>query len=405
MDHRLVANIENALGWTGPEDVGQDFVRGRLPDPELCGRLLTPQRLLDLVMRRSMPAHRLQCLVDGEFLHPRRYLMTAMARTGEMPMADMGRLGSLLKSGCTMVVDQLNAYDPTLEVACRALQWWAHELVQVNAFLTTGEAAGFRLHWDDHDVVIVQLAGEKSWEVRGLSRPVPMFRDGAPNLEPPDEIVWSGTLRAGEVMHIPRGYWHQATRQERGDGYSLHVTFGLTKRTGAHWLSWLADQSRQQDLFRQDIERWGMVEDRAAQHLGFTDAAVRLVTSSFVSDYLDRREHEQPPSRHVMTHGVFGQPSEVVCLTEFPPTVTLDEDDEAVTVTAPLGKEIQFKPAALPALRQLLSGRPVVIDKVSADSGVDASMLSEVLLAEGVCGEVTPELAHGYRGMLMPAGI
>jgi hypothetical protein len=42
------------------------------------------------------------------------------------------------------------------------MQWWARELGQVNAFLTTGEAAAFRLHWDDHDVVIVQVAGEKS---------------------------------------------------------------------------------------------------------------------------------------------------------------------------------------------------------------------------------------------------
>jgi hypothetical protein len=405
MEHRLITNIQRALGWTGPELLGQDFSRGRMPDPELCRRLLTPQKLLDLVMRRSMAPHRLQCLIDGEFLHPRRYLATSSARTGEVPMADMQRLGALLKSGCTLVVDQLNAYDPTLEVACRALQWWTHELVQVNAFLTTGDAAGFQLHWDDHDVLIVQVAGEKSWEVRELSRPVPMFRDGAPNLEPPEEIVWAGTLRAGEVMHIPRGYWHQATRQERGDGYSLHLTFGLTKRTGAHWLSWLADQARQQDLFRHDIERWGMAEDRAAQHMAFVEAAERLVSNSSVADYLDRREHEQPTARHVVTGGVFGAPSEVVCLSPFPPKVTVDDPDEIVTVSAPLGREIQFKATALPALRLLLSGRPVVIDKVSADTGLDASVLAEVLLAEGVCGEVTAELASGYRGMLMPAGL
>jgi hypothetical protein len=232
-----------------------------------------------------------------------------------------------------------------------------------------------------------------------------MYRDGAPNLEPPDEIVWTGTLRTGEVMHIPCGYWHQATRQERGDGYSLHVTFGLTKRTGAHWLSWLADQARQQDLFRHDIARWDMPEDRMAQHRVFVDAAERLVTNSSITDYLDRREHEQPTSRHVATHGVFGLPSEVVCLTEFPPSITLDDADETVTVSAPLGRKIQFKAAAAPALRLLLSGRPVVIDKVSADTSVDASVLAEVLLAEGVCGEVTAALADGCRRMLMPAGL
>lgn len=403
MEHRLVDNIEKALGWPGPEQLGRAFARGIMPDTEVCGRLLTPQRLLDLVMRRSLAPHRLQCLVDGEFLHPQRYLTTSTARRGQVSMANMLRIGQLLKSGCTLVVDEINTYDPAMEVACRALQWWAHELVQVNAYLTTGEAAGFQRHWDDHDVIIVQCAGEKSWEVRGLSRPAPMYRDGAPNLEPPDEVVWSGNLRAGDVMHIPRGYWHQATRQERGDGFSLHITFGLTKRTGTHWLTWLADQARQQELFRHDIAWWASAEDRDAQHLGFVDAAVRLVISSSITDYLDQREHHQPASRHVITGGVFGPPTEVVCLTAFPPAVR--RDDDTVIVGAPAGREIQFRVAAWPALRLLLSGRPVAIDKVSAGTGLDASVLADVLLAEGVCGEVTPELAAGYRGLLLPAGL
>lgn len=32
-------------------------------------------------------------------------------------------------------------------------------------------------------------------------------------------------------MHIPRGFWHQATRD---DGYSLHATFGIVKRVGVN---------------------------------------------------------------------------------------------------------------------------------------------------------------------------
>ena len=103
-----------------------------------------------------------------------------------------------------------------MEVACRSWQWWARERVQVNTYLTTQDTSGFTLHWDDHDVIIVQLAGEKSWDVRTPSRPVPIYRDAAPNSEPSNEHVWSGTLTAGDVMHIPRGYWHQASRTNQG---------------------------------------------------------------------------------------------------------------------------------------------------------------------------------------------
>ncbi len=110
-------------------------------------------------------------------------------------MANMQRLGDLLQTGSTMVLDQADVFDPTLEVACRALQWWSHEQVQVNTYPTTGSTDGFPLHYDDHEVVVVQLAGEKDWEVRGLSRVAPMYRDAAPNDTPPEEIVWEGTLR------------------------------------------------------------------------------------------------------------------------------------------------------------------------------------------------------------------
>ncbi|MGH3886005.1 MAG: JmjC domain-containing protein, partial [Pseudonocardiaceae bacterium] len=153
-------------------------------------------------------------------LHPDACLTQQVTRRGQtLPVANMDCLGQLLRSGCTVVLDALDSFDPTMEIACRALQWWSREVVQVNTYLTTNDAAGFSLHWDDHDVVIVQIAGEKSWEVRGTSRLVPMYRDAEPNREPSNEVVWSGTMRAGDVMHIPRGYWHQATRADLGAGY------------------------------------------------------------------------------------------------------------------------------------------------------------------------------------------
>lgn len=66
-----------------------------------------------------------------------------------------------------VVLDHVDSFDPTLEVAYRALSWWSGELTSANAYLAVGETNGFHLHWDDHEVIAVQLSGEKSWEVRG----------------------------------------------------------------------------------------------------------------------------------------------------------------------------------------------------------------------------------------------
>ena len=400
MDHLLVDGLEKALGWTGPAQLGKVFACGQLPDPALGARLLTPHRLLDLAMRRSLSPPQFRCLKDGGELHPREYIATTRTRRGQaIPMVDMDRLGRLIESGVTAVLDATDTFDPTMEVACRALQWWAGELVQVNTYLTTKDAAGFELHWDDHDVLVVQMAGEKSWEVRGASRPAPMFRDAAPNTEPSEEIVWAGTMTTGEVMHIPRGFWHQATRINRpgvdGSGFSLHVTFGFVQRTGVDWIAWLADRAREQELFRHDLDH----ADPGAQAAVLTEAVAELAATRPPGDFLTGRQREQRAPRHLSTFSTFGPPDQVVCIAEFPPEFDTAADGSVTVVAA--GRRIRFAVRALPALRLLLSGNPVSVVDVAAETGIDATRVAEMLLRENICAEVGPDLYSGYTGLLI----
>lgn len=401
MDHYLTQGIEKALGWNGSNGLGVAFARGTVPDPGLCARMLTPAKLLDVIMRRSVSPPQFRCFQNGNELHPDAYLTRLVTRRSQvLPVANMDRLSQLIRSGCSLVLDALDSFDPTMEIACRALQWWSHEVVQVNTYLTTNDAAGFSLHWDDHDVIIVQIGGEKSWEVRAASRPVPMCRDAERNTVPPDEIVWSGTMRSGDVMHIPRGYWHQATRTDRGTGYSLHVTFGFVKRTGVDWVSWVADRSREGEQFRRDLDRWATAVDRADQEAELVAGMSRLLAGYPISAYLEARELERQPPRHVATGGVFGTPTAVVCVTDFPPRV--QASGHAVNVLA-AGKKVTFAACAEPALRLLLTGHPVELAMVTATTGIDAAVIADALIKEGVCAEMTEALSSGYTGMI-PTG-
>ncbi|MGH3889532.1 MAG: JmjC domain-containing protein [Pseudonocardiaceae bacterium] len=400
MDQQLVQQIENALGWTGPQPLGTEFGFGRMPDPSLCDRLLNPRKLLGLILRRSLTHPQLRCLQHGKDLHPTAYLTaTTTGRGQRIEIADMRRLGYLLQEGATLVLDDVGPLDATLEVACRALSWWAGETTRVNTYLTTHDSSGWGLHWDSHDVLCVQLAGEKSWEVRGPSRPAPMERDVAPNLESSTELVWSGTMRAGDVMHIPRGWWHHATRTGKGRGFSLHATFGLTKRTGVDWLAWVADQARADELFRRDLDQHSAPHDQNAQHRELTAAAFRLVQTHCPADYLTTRKCERTSTRQVATFGVFGPPDAVTCVTDFPPQLQT-RDGKAVILAA--GKKITVPADALPALRPLLSGQPASIHEITTTTGIDTATLADALIAEGICAELTPDLAEGYADMLTP---
>lgn len=345
-------------------------------------------------MRRSLSRPQFRCFQKGDEVHPAVYYTDSVSPRGQsIPMVNMRSLGRLLDEGATLILDQANVFDPTMEVACRALQWWSHERVQVNAYLTTNDAAGFPLHWDDHDVVIVQLAGEKEWEVRGTSRPAPMYRDADPNSTPTDEIVWSGVMRTGDVMHIPRGHWHQATRTGSGSGKSLHVTFGVTKRTGASWLAWLGDWCREQEIFRHDLDRRDPVGGQA-----LLEAATRLIGERSPADYLAAYEQATTLPRHVPYLDILAPLDTVVCTTHFPPQI--HESGETVTVVVS-GKRLTLAAKAVPALRMLLSGQPVSLERAAALVGADVAEVAEILVKEELCATLTPELSSGYTGLVM----
>ena len=393
MEHRLVSGMEKALGWDGPGAVGTAFARGQLADPDLASRLMTPSRLLATVQRRHLSNPQLRCYADGGELHPSNYLSTVVNRRRQgVSQADMAALGRILSGGGTMVLDSVDTFDPTLETACRALGWWSGELASANAYLAVGDTDGFHLHWDDHDVIAVQLSGEKSWEVRGPSRTAPMYRDAERNLTPSEEILWAGKMVAGDVMHIPRGFWHTATRIGSGsDGHSLHVTFGLTKRTGVSWVNFLSDAARADPDFRTDLG--------SAEVVGQTDRLINRLTSlarEYDPDrYLADLRANTPPARHMPYVSAFGPLEQVAAVTEFEPVITSAADTVQVTAAA---KRLTFQRGAEPWLRALLSGHPVHLH----GGGQELTAFAELLIKEGLCAPLTDESSSGYTGLVTP---
>lgn len=388
---RFVHDLEQALAWEAAGELGQDFARGTLPDPELVTRLLTPHRLLDLLSWRSVDFPQIRVLQHGADVHTRAYLTARTSRRGQsVPIVDTEKLGVLLGEGAQIVVDALNHLDPALETVCRALQWWCGMTVQVNSYLTTGDAAGFDLHWDDHPTVIVQVAGSKRWEVRGSSRAAPLYRDTDPNTEPPDELVWSGVLRAGDVMSIPRGWWHSATRADHDDDrLSLHLTFGMAPHTGVDWIGWLADLARDDERFRHDL-------GPGTDHTELAATLAELAHAHSPADYLIHQKQTDARPRRSVSCGAFGPPDALVCTTPFPPDIV--ETSEDVTVIA-AGRRLRFAPATGKCVRLLLSGRPVNLADAAAVTGVDAHKLAAVLLEEGLCTEATPALYSAYTAL------
>ncbi len=164
-------------------------------------------------------------------------------------------------AGATLVVSQFHEMHPPLMRFCRGLEQVFLHAVQANIYLTPPGAQGFRVHYDTHDVLVLQVTGEKRWRLFP-DQPVPRPTRRTPW---PGNLSASGepatlTLRAGDTLYVPRGVMHDAAAQE-GSEPSLHITIGLMDPSFAAMLRLAVDLLEETDpALRETFPTWRLAE-------------------------------------------------------------------------------------------------------------------------------------------------
>lgn len=145
--------------------------------------------------------------------------------------ADVPRVLAEFEQGATIVLQCLHHSWLPLARYCRHLEALLGHPVQANAYYTPRGSQGLPVHHDTHEVLSLQVAGEKRWLVYEPVLELPLkdqrYRSA---LGAPGEPVLDVTLRAGDTLYLPRGWLHQALTS---DTDSLHITVGVNVRT---WL-------------------------------------------------------------------------------------------------------------------------------------------------------------------------
>jgi ribosomal protein L16 Arg81 hydroxylase len=157
------------------------------------------------------------------------------------------------QDGYTLIINQIQTRLPPIAELASSIERDIGHRSQVNMYCSWPEQQGFDLHHDDHEVFILQVEGKKKWVVSEDSYKYPLDKyngisvdTGNPKGPPYIETV----LRQGDVLYIPRGHWHYAVAC---DEPSLHLTVGVTCRTGVYWLKWLADELISDPEWRQNL--------------------------------------------------------------------------------------------------------------------------------------------------------
>jgi hypothetical protein len=143
-------------------------------------------------------------------------------------VADVPRVLEEFERGATVVLQGLHHLWLPLARYCRHLEAFLGHPAQANAYYTPAGSQGLPVHHDTHEVISLQVAGEKRWLVYEPVLELPLknqrYRSA---LGEPGEPVLDVTLQAGDTLYLPRGWLHQALTSGAD---SLHITVGVNVR-------------------------------------------------------------------------------------------------------------------------------------------------------------------------------
>jgi ribosomal protein L16 Arg81 hydroxylase len=167
-------------------------------------------------------------------------------------VADVGRVLAEFEAGATIVLQGLHHLWLPLARYCRHLEAFLGHPAQANAYYTPRGSQGLPVHHDTHEVISLQVAGEKRWLVYEPVLELPLkdqrYRSA---LGAPGEPVLDVTLKAGDTMYLPRGWLHQALTSGSD---SLHITVGVNVRRWIDEARSAIDELEDKLGFRQAID-------------------------------------------------------------------------------------------------------------------------------------------------------
>jgi hypothetical protein len=322
------------------------------------------------------PAFRL--VRDGSQLPVGAYTREVSWRPPFTSTADVPRVLSEWEAGATIVLQALHVNWHPLAVFCRLLEEALDRPVQANAYYTPRGAQGFAVHHDTHDVLILQVAGEKRWLLYEplLELPLKHQRYSAAlgeHGEATDEFV----LRAGGSLYLPRGWLHEAKTSETD---SLHITIGIAPHT---WL----DAAR---------DALGALEDelsvrRGVEH-GLADGLAELVAEQLEPELVEKRrrrrflDSRRPIREDGLTQLRTLERLDVRTALERRETVIADlEESPAELALVFEGKEIRFPGHAAAELRACFeTDAPFRLDELPGDLDAEGRIvLGRRLVGEG----------------------
>lgn len=331
-----------------------------------------------------------------------RHPVIRLAQLEETPKAEDytlrdGRIDVLAVSkffskGATIVLDQMQRRLPTLAALSGDMEAEFGGPFQTNIYLTPPNGGGFKVHYDTHDVFVLQISGSKEWEIYDspIELPMPGQNHETAGVEP-GSVTQRFTLNAGDMVYIPRGYYHKARASSDA---SLHITLGAMLRTWSELIIEAVSELSLRDVaFRRSLPTgFGTGQfDHPATEETFQNLVAKLsaeasflkTADSLQSDFLQSRDSR-----------LSGQLLQIVALQNLSPDsvviardgrIQILEEDEERIVIKHLNTTVEFPSHVGASLKCLLSGNALRVVDIEGNLDTPGKLtLARRLIEEGL---------------------
>ena len=145
-------------------------------------------------------------------------------------LADLNKLYDEYAVGGTLALQAAERWWPPFRNLARDFQRELGFPAQVHVYLTPAGAQGAPVHYDTHDVFVLQVEGAKTWDVWRPTKELPLrlseddYDEVAVEVRSRSEPTLTVTLEAGHSLYLPRGFIHRARTESTS---SLHVTVSI----------------------------------------------------------------------------------------------------------------------------------------------------------------------------------
>lgn len=251
--------------------------------------LLSWQRINEILSLNLLDRDRLRITRDGRDIPPSLY----REEDAERDPVVSSKLHELLKQNASVVMNGAQFLSPGVLRIARQMEMALNQKVNVNGYMTFGPGGAFAVHYDPHDVLVLQVYGTKHWFIYEDPEPSPTLYEKARAKKPEDRpVAFETILQPGDALYVPRGFYHRAAVT---DTNSVHLTFGMMAPRGLDFVDWVRSELQKEVMFREDILTLRGPEAVAQQEQALKARLCEIINGAPLCDYLDSWQRSRKP--------------------------------------------------------------------------------------------------------------